>query len=41
MQLLAHADNVTADWRVELMLGDMSSTDKAKNYLPGWITKQK
>ncbi len=30
MQLLAHADNVTADWRVELMLGDISSTDKEK-----------
>ena len=29
-QLLAKADDVTADWRVELMLGDISDEDKAK-----------
>lgn len=29
-QLLATADDVTADWRVELMLGDISDEDKAK-----------
>lgn len=29
-QLLAYADNVTADWRTELALGDISDTDKAK-----------
>lgn len=39
MQLLAHADNVTADWRVELMLGDISSTDKEK--LSAWMNYKK
>ena len=39
MQLLAHADNVTADWRVELMLGDISSTDKEK--LSAWMDYKK
>ncbi|WP_139496866.1 tail fiber assembly protein, partial [Escherichia coli] len=39
MQLLSHADNVTADWRVELMLGDISSTDKEK--LSAWMYYKK
>ncbi|HDX5654587.1 TPA: tail fiber assembly protein [Escherichia coli] len=39
MQLLAHVDNVTADWRVELMLGDISSTDKEK--LSVWMDYKK
>lgn len=39
MQLLAHADNVTPDWRVELMLGDISSTDKEK--LSAWMNYKK
>lgn len=34
-QLLVTADNVTADWRVELMLGDISHEDKAK--LSAWM----
>ena len=39
MQLLSHADNVTTDWRVELMLGDISSTDKEK--LSAWMDYKK
>ena len=38
-QLLATADDVTADWRVELMLGDISSTDKEK--LSAWMDYKK
>lgn len=38
-QLLATADNVTADWRVELMLGDISNEDKAK--LSSWMDYKK
>lgn len=38
-QLLAMADNVTADWRVELMLGDISNEDKAK--LSSWMDYKK
>ncbi|HCR0339207.1 tail fiber assembly protein [Enterobacter cloacae complex sp. IR53043] len=38
-QLLATADNVTADWRVELMLGDISDEDKSK--LSAWMEFKK
>ncbi|MCL8357007.1 tail fiber assembly protein [Enterobacter hormaechei] len=38
-QLLAMADNVTADWRVELMLGDISNEDKEK--LSAWMDYKK
>ncbi|EAO6423667.1 tail fiber assembly protein [Cronobacter sakazakii] len=38
-QLLATADNVTADWRIELMLGDISDEDKAK--LSAWMEYKK
>ncbi|WP_369833111.1 tail fiber assembly protein [Cronobacter malonaticus] len=38
-QLLATADDVTADWRVELMLGDISDEDKAK--LSAWMDYKK
>ncbi|HDQ3846554.1 tail fiber assembly protein [Escherichia coli] len=38
-QLLATADNVTADWRIELMLGDISDDDKAK--LSAWMEYKK
>lgn len=34
-QLLVTADNVTADWRVELMLGDISHEYKEK--LSAWM----
>ncbi|EME2025792.1 tail fiber assembly protein [Cronobacter sakazakii] len=34
-ELLAQADNVTADWRVELMLGDINEEDKSK--LQKWM----
>ena len=38
-QLLATADDVTSDWRVELMLGDISDEDKAK--LSAWMDYKK
>jgi len=38
-QLLLKADEVTADWRVELMLGDISDEDKAK--LSAWMDYKK
>lgn len=38
-QLLATADDVTADWRVELMLGDISDEDKSK--LSAWMDYKK
>lgn len=38
-QLLAAADDVMADWRVELMLGDISDEDKAK--LSVWMDYKK
>lgn len=28
-RLLSHADTITADWRTELALGDISDSDKA------------
>lgn len=33
--LLAHVDNLTSDWRVELMLGDISEENKKK--LSSWM----
>ncbi|ELO3239276.1 MULTISPECIES: tail fiber assembly protein [Enterobacteriaceae] len=38
-QLLLKADEVTADWRVELMLGDISEEDKEK--LSAWMDYKK
>ncbi|WP_410734332.1 tail fiber assembly protein [Citrobacter freundii] len=38
-QLLRQIDDVTADWRVELMLGDISDDDKAK--LTEWMAYKK
>lgn len=38
-QLLLKADEVTADWRVELMLGDISEEDKEK--LSEWMNYKK
>ncbi|ELM8658227.1 tail fiber assembly protein [Escherichia coli] len=38
-QLLLRADGVTADWRVELMLGDISEEDKEK--LSAWMDYKK
>ncbi|WP_213380893.1 tail fiber assembly protein [Enterobacter cloacae] len=38
-QLLRQIDDVTADWRVELMLGDISDEDKAK--LTEWMAYKK
>ncbi|WP_341767931.1 tail fiber assembly protein [Citrobacter portucalensis] len=34
-RLLSHADTVTADWRVELVLGDISEEDKVS--LSAWM----
>lgn len=39
LQLLTEADNITADWRVELMLGEISSEDKVK--LSAWVEYKK
>ncbi|MEW5562901.1 tail fiber assembly protein [Enterobacter asburiae] len=38
-QLLRQIDDVTADWRVELMLGDISDEDKEK--LSEWMAYKK
>lgn len=38
-QLLQQIDEVTADWQVELMLGDISDEDKAK--LSEWMAYKK
>ncbi|WP_343121501.1 tail fiber assembly protein [Escherichia coli] len=38
-QRLQQIDEVTADWRVELMLGDISDEDKAK--LSEWMAHKK
>jgi hypothetical protein len=38
-QLLRQIDDVTADWRVELMLGDISDEDKAN--LTEWMAYKK
>lgn len=38
-QLLLRADGVTADWRVELMLGDISEEDKER--LSAWMDYKK
>lgn len=38
-ELLAYADAVTADWRIELMLGDISDQDKET--LSAWMDYKK
>ncbi|ENC4784067.1 tail fiber assembly protein [Klebsiella pneumoniae] len=35
LRLLTEVDDITSDWRVELMLGDISESDKAK--LSAWM----
>ncbi|MFC7506824.1 tail fiber assembly protein [Pantoea stewartii] len=34
-ELIANIDDVTVDWRIELMLGDISEKNKAK--LSSWM----
>lgn len=39
IRLLVHADNIMADWRTELALGEISDIDKAN--LSAWIAYKK
>ena len=38
--LLAQVDELSSDWRVELMLGDISEENK-RNYRRGWLIKRR